>query len=354
MSRQHTHSTDSQAHRKLHRHVATAPQPRRNSHRTTPPDPADARPPRTSNPAHLNHGHCASGKRTTEEGAATAADTTHSAMSAPTQFRPARLFRRRPHATKDTWTGKIWGRTHFHILDYIAVDACTTPRLSPRHVGQSILLHTTSWNVAGRHRRSNPQPIRWTLPAKKQDEFRALLHHEMDEMPGDANLVTAAVQKAAALGRGQKRAHHMARHSTTERELHDELRRADTDAQRRAIRRRMHAARDAMRREKDQAQREYGLAHIADGGWGQSDLAPRLAEMPYLQHDATKAYESAHIAALATQHYKHIFENIPRVPRLRGQHSVTHQKLCNLVAATRFSDEDKRYIDDADVLGAFA
>lgn len=27
------------------------------------------------------------------------------------------------------WTGKIWGRTYFHILDYIAVDARTTPRL---------------------------------------------------------------------------------------------------------------------------------------------------------------------------------------------------------------------------------
>lgn len=114
-------------------------------------------------------------------------DNAGTATSTATEARPhdddamQTPVRRATHSTprrpeRWTWTGYIWGRRHYHNLDYICIDERSTTRRTHGHVAEVPALKSDNrwaeetlrlaepYCAPDEHRRrTRPKPIRWRL-----------------------------------------------------------------------------------------------------------------------------------------------------------------------------------------------
>lgn len=231
------------------------------------------------------------------------------------------------------------------MLDYIAIDRRSSGRLLAGHIAE-LPGHRSDHRLAGQ----TLVPLRWSLPEAKANDFRTVLAIAMDSWTTHHTMtdITETVQAAVTLGKGRPRLQ-LARHSAFESCLHDAVRTAATDADRRNARRELQASKDAINRDERQAQTEFILQNIGGGGWGKTDMSPKLRDMPYLGERDNKIYKRTSIATRATRHYRHMFEEVPEVEPLDGAFAVGERTLAETLARPQ---EDFEIAMTADIVAA--
>lgn len=197
------------------------------------------------------------------------------------------------HTERLIWTAHIWGRRHYHRLDYICIDrrsqtgrmhgqCAEVPALKsdPRWIGETLHLPEPRWAPDEHKRRARPKPIRWRFD-ETQTELR-YMEPDLGPHRRHRSLATAErprqVHRAGSAGGGNGRRQHT---NTT----------------------RAHEATRQDPAGEGDSQRRYVLQHAPQGGWGKRDTEPPKHPMRFLTTPEGALYESWKIAEAATQYY---------------------------------------------------